>query len=55
MPSARSAGAKAILVRLIGGEAYWPYGLATLQDLARRNGIALAVLPADGRAGSAAG
>ena len=30
-------------------EAYWPYGLATLQDLARRRGIALAVLPADGR------
>ncbi|MES2541848.1 MAG: cobaltochelatase subunit CobN [Pseudomonadota bacterium] len=42
-------GAKAVLVRIIGGEAYWPYGLATLQDLARRNGIALAVLPADGR------
>jgi len=41
--------AKAILVRLIGGEAYWPYGLAVLQDLARRNGIAFAVLPADGR------
>lgn len=43
------SAAKAILVRLIGGEAYWPYGLATLQDLARRQGIALAVLPADGR------
>ena len=43
------SGAKAILVRLIGGEAYWPYGLATLQDLARRNGAALAILPADGR------
>jgi cobaltochelatase CobN len=43
------AGAKAILIRLIGGEAYWPYGLATVQDLARRRGIALAVLPADGR------
>ncbi len=43
------SGAKAILVRLIGGEAYWPYGLATLQDLARRKGIALAILPADGR------
>ncbi|NBZ85962.1 cobaltochelatase subunit CobN [Stagnihabitans tardus] len=42
-------GAKAILVRLIGGEAYWAYGLASLQDLARRRGIALAVLPADGR------
>ncbi|MFU8863695.1 MAG: cobaltochelatase subunit CobN [Rhodobacterales bacterium] len=43
------SGAKAILIRLIGGEAYWPYGLASIQDLARRRGIALAVLPADGR------
>ena len=42
-------GTKGILVRLIGGESYWPYGLATLQDLARRRGIALALLPADGR------
>ena len=41
--------ARAVLVRLIGGEAYWPYGIASLQDLARRRGIALAVLPADGR------
>lgn len=41
--------ARGILIRLIGGESYWPYGLATLQDLARRHGIALAVLPADGR------
>lgn len=43
------SGAKAILIRLIGGEAYWPYGIASIQDLARRKGIALAVLPADGR------
>ncbi|WP_339107357.1 cobaltochelatase subunit CobN [Thioclava sp. GXIMD4216] len=43
------SGAKGVLVRLIGGESYWPYGLACLQDLARRKGIALAVLPADGR------
>ena len=43
------SGAKAVLVRLIGGEAYWPYGLASLQDMARRKGIALAVLPGDGR------
>ena len=43
------SGAKAILIRLIGGEAYWPYGIASVQDLARRKGIALAVLPADGR------
>ncbi|WP_108500680.1 cobaltochelatase subunit CobN [Paracoccus indicus] len=43
------SGAKGILIRLIGGEAYWPYGLASVQDMARRRGIALAVLPADGR------
>ncbi len=43
------AQAKGILIRLIGGESYWPYGLAQLQDLCRRRGIALAILPADGR------
>jgi cobaltochelatase CobN len=43
------SGAKGILVRLIGGESYWPYGLASLQDLCRRKSIALAILPADGR------
>ncbi|QYK41025.1 MAG: cobaltochelatase subunit CobN [Paracoccaceae bacterium] len=43
------AHARGILIRLIGGESYWAYGLATVQDLARRRGIALAVLPADGR------
>ncbi|KIN74611.1 cobaltochelatase subunit CobN [Sulfitobacter guttiformis] len=42
-------GAKGILIRLIGGENYWPYGVMQVQDFARRNGIALAVLPADGR------
>lgn len=42
-------GAKAILVRLIGGIPYWSYGIQQLQDLARRKGVALAVLPADGR------
>lgn len=43
------SGAKGVLIRLIGGESYWSYGLAQVQDLARRNDIALAVLPADGR------
>ena len=33
--------ARGILVRVIGGESYWPYGLATLADLSRRRGIAL--------------
>jgi cobaltochelatase CobN len=43
------AGAKGILVRLIGGESYWQYGVAALHQLAKQRGIALAVLPADGR------
>ncbi|MEM7257823.1 MAG: cobaltochelatase subunit CobN, partial [Pseudomonadota bacterium] len=41
--------AKAILVRLIGGEAYWAYGLRSLHSLAVEKNIALAILPADGR------
>ncbi|MDE2391387.1 MAG: cobaltochelatase subunit CobN, partial [Rhodospirillales bacterium] len=43
------SGAKAVLVRLIGGEAYWAYGLGCLRELAARNGLKLAVLPGDGR------
>ncbi|MEM1431092.1 MAG: cobaltochelatase subunit CobN [Pseudomonadota bacterium] len=43
------AGAKGILIRLIGGLPYWPYGLQQIEALARDKGIALAVLPADGR------
>lgn len=43
------AGARAILVRLIGGEAYWSYGLMQVHDLAKRKGIALAVVSGDGR------
>ncbi|WP_407148958.1 cobaltochelatase subunit CobN [Bradyrhizobium sp. ORS 86] len=41
--------ARGILVRLIGGEPYWSYGLAALHRLAKERNIALAVLPADGR------
>jgi cobaltochelatase CobN len=41
-------GAKAILIRLIGGTPYWSYGLSQVAMLARSRGIALAVLPADG-------
>ncbi|MFP7674621.1 cobaltochelatase subunit CobN [Marivita sp. S0852] len=43
------SGAKAILVRLIGGVPYWPYGLQQIRALAQQKHIALAVLPADGR------
>lgn len=41
--------AKGILIRVIGGAQYWPYGLQEVEALARRKSIALAVLPADGR------
>src|ERR1700758_3093528 len=41
--------ARGVLVRLIGGESYWAYGLAALHELAKQRGIALVVLPADGR------
>ncbi|SEM91333.1 cobaltochelatase CobN subunit [Loktanella fryxellensis] len=44
------SGARGILIRLIGGVPYWPYGLQQIAALARAKGIALAVLPADGRA-----
>ena len=43
------SGARAVLLRLIGGVPYWEYGLAQLHELAKRRGIALAVLAADGR------
>ncbi len=42
-------GASGILIRLIGGAPYWSYGLDQVERLARRKGLALAVLPADGR------
>ncbi|TCO74112.1 cobaltochelatase subunit CobN [Rhodovulum euryhalinum] len=43
------SGARGILIRLIGGRAYWDYGLGQVRALAQAKGIALAVLPADGR------
>ncbi|MEH6832051.1 MAG: cobaltochelatase subunit CobN [Sulfitobacter sp.] len=46
------SGAKGILIRLIGGVPYWPYGLQQIRVLAQDKGIALAVLPADGRSDS---
>jgi cobaltochelatase CobN len=37
--------AKLIVVRLLGGKSYWPYGVATLTALAQERGIKLALLP----------
>ncbi|MEO9777715.1 MAG: cobaltochelatase subunit CobN [Sedimentitalea sp.] len=45
-------GAKGVLIRLIGGVPYWSYGLQQVQSLAARKGLAVAVLPADGRSDS---
>src|SRR6056297_2556131 len=42
-------GARGILIRLIGGLPYWAYGVQQVLALAQRKGIAVAVLPADGR------
>lgn len=41
--------AKGVLIRLIGGVPYWSYGLTQLLSVAQERGIAVAVLPADGR------
>ncbi|WP_127144975.1 cobaltochelatase subunit CobN [Pelagibacterium montanilacus] len=43
------SGAGAIVIRLIGGPAYWPYGCDEIEMLARQRGIPLAFLPGDGQ------
>ncbi len=42
-------GAKLIVLRLLGGKAYWPYGLEQIESFARENNIELVVLPGDAR------
>lgn len=44
------SGARGCLVRLLGGKDYWAYGVDELAALAARTGLALAVVPGDGRA-----
>ncbi len=41
------AGSKFIIVRCLGGESYWPYGLEKLYEAATRHNIPMAVLPGD--------
>ncbi|MEM8914605.1 MAG: cobaltochelatase subunit CobN, partial [Pseudomonadota bacterium] len=43
------SASKGIIIRLIGGVPYWAYGLQQVLQLCKQKGIALAVLPADGR------
>ena len=42
-----AAAAKLIVVRLLGGMGYWPYGVEQLQRLAEEQGTAIALLPGD--------
>ncbi len=39
--------AAVVVVRLLGGAAYWPYGVDQLEAVARNKGIRLALLPGD--------
>ena len=39
--------AKLVIVRLLGGRGYWPYGVDQLAAFARERGIRLALLPGD--------
>ena len=41
------ARAKLVVVRVLGGAGYWPYGIEQVAETCRRRGIALAVLPGD--------
>ncbi len=43
------AGAKLVVLRLLGGKAYWSYGLEQTLEAARERGFRLAVLPGDGQ------
>ncbi|MGD9743847.1 MAG: cobaltochelatase subunit CobN, partial [Dongiaceae bacterium] len=40
-------GARLVILRLLGGERYWPYGVEQLELACREKGIALALLPGD--------
>jgi cobaltochelatase CobN len=41
------AKARLVIVRLLGGVRYWPYGIEQIAETCRRRNIALAVLPGD--------
>ncbi|TVQ08328.1 MAG: cobaltochelatase subunit CobN [Leptolyngbya sp. DLM2.Bin27] len=41
--------AKIIILRLLGGRAYWPYGLEVVREVVAETGAALIVLPGDDR------
>ncbi len=39
--------AKLVIVRLLGGRGYWPYGVEQIAGVCRENGVRLALLPGD--------
>jgi len=41
------AGSRLVIARLLGGRAYWPYGVERLVETCRTHGIPLALLPGD--------
>ncbi|WP_036028135.1 cobaltochelatase subunit CobN, partial [Leptolyngbya sp. PCC 6406] len=41
--------ARIILLRLLGGRAYWSYGLEVVREVAAETGVALVVVPGDDR------
>src|ERR1700756_948663 len=43
------AGARIVIARLLGGSAYWPYGVERLVEKCLEHGIPLALLPGDDR------
>src|ERR1700724_3130356 len=43
------SGARGILIRLLGGIDYWRYGVEQVSALAAAKGIALGIVPGDGR------
>jgi cobaltochelatase CobN len=43
------ARARCVVVRLLGGLEYWRYGAEELAAQCRRHGVALAIVPGDGR------
>src|SRR6201992_2780613 len=43
------SGVRGILIRLLGGIDYWRYGVEQVSTLAAAKGIALAIIPGDGR------
>jgi cobaltochelatase CobN len=43
------AAARLVIARLLGGSAYWPYGVERLVETCRTHGIPLALLPGDDR------